>query len=131
MGEKAPIVDFLLEILDENTPYYFMVQVKSTTQGYQKNGDLKASVDENKMKKLLERHMPTYVAGVDVNKEKVYLCPAFDPNTKYSSIPTTHCLSLSAKKNSQKLLNQLKDDVINFWNTVKVLDSKTKFKSSL
>ena len=31
LGEKAPIVDFLLEINDKDTPYPFMVQVKSTT----------------------------------------------------------------------------------------------------
>lgn len=53
MGEKAPIVDFLLEILDDATPYYSMVQVKGTTLGYLAGGNLQASVEEAKMIKLL------------------------------------------------------------------------------
>ena len=38
LGEKAPIVDFLLEIRDEKKPYYCIVQVKSTEQGYDAMG---------------------------------------------------------------------------------------------
>lgn len=131
MGEKAPIVDFLLEILDDATPYYFMVQVKGTTQGYQVDGNLQASVEESKMIKLLERKMPTYVAGVDVNDEIVYLCPAFDINTRYPSIPTNHYLKLSDKPGSRATLDLLKQDVINFWDNSNMSNFKSSYVSLL
>ena len=43
MGDKAVAVDFLVEINDTATPYQFLVQVKSTINGYyKKTGFVKA-----------------------------------------------------------------------------------------
>ena len=94
LSAKAPIVDFLIEIADEATPFQCLVQVKSTSQGYLKrNGKLRAKVPVDKMQKLINRPLPTYVAGVDLKNEKVYICPAFnDANAYTSSIPITHIL---------------------------------------
>ena len=131
LGEKAPIVDFLLEILDEQHPYYFMVQVKSTELGYNKDGKLKAVVPNDKYVKLVERLVPTYVAGVDVSTETVYLCPAFDVGTKYTTIPVTHLLSLSQKKKSKASLNLLKQDVINYYKSSGLGQYKAQYKSLL
>lgn len=131
LGEKAPIVDFLLEILDPATPYYFLVQVKGTTLGYQAGGNLKACVEEDKMIKLLQRELPTYVAGVDVDREIVYLCPAFDPTTRYPSIPVTHSLQLVNKVASRAILDLLKQDVINYWANSGMSNYKATYHSIL
>ena len=48
LGDKVPIVDFLIEINDAKTPYAFMVQVKSTTRGYNASGNLKVRVPKEK-----------------------------------------------------------------------------------
>ena len=131
LGEKAPIVDFLLEILDEDKPYYFMVQVKSTEQGLDRKGFLKAKVPQDKLKKLVRRLVPTYVSGVDIKTETVYLCSAFDEEADYSKIPTTHLLNFSQKQITKHNLALLKQDVINFYQYCTLKTYKSNFQSLL
>lgn len=132
LGEKAPIVDFLLEILDPATPYYFMVQVKSTTLGYDAaTGNLKAPVPVKKLRELVARKIPTYVAGVDVDNEKVYICPAFNPALRYSTIPVMHELSLQNPALTQQTLDLLRQDVIRFWSGSAIQNYKTAYVSIL
>lgn len=131
LGEKAPIVDFLIETVEQNSSYYFLVQVKGTEQGYLKCGNLNARVDNEKMKELLKRLLPTYVAGVDIKKEIVYLCPAFTPETKYHSILTKHKLELADKQASDATIKLLKQDVVKFWQNSEVSKYKSIYQSLL
>ena len=133
LSAKAPIVDFLIEIADEATPFQCLVQVKSTSQGYLKrNGKLRAKVPVDKMQKLINRPLPTYVAGVDLKNERVYICPAFnDANAYTSSIPITHILDKQNAVATQQTLNMLKQDIIEYWNNANVNLYKTSFRSRL
>ncbi|MCR4828247.1 MAG: DUF4365 domain-containing protein [Bacteroidales bacterium] len=131
LGEKAPIVDFLLEIIDSKKSYFFMVQVKSTEKGYDSSGNLKVKVSKRKYGELLKRPMPTYVAGVDNNSETVYLCSAFGDKKSLNSMPIKHVLKQSKKATSKKTLELLKQDVITYWENSKTKSYKKKFKSSL
>lgn len=133
LSAKAPIVDFLIEIADEATPFQCLVQVKSTSQGYLKrNGKLRAKVPVDKMQKLINRPLPTYVAGVDLKNEKVYICPAFnDANAYTSSIPITHILDKQNTVATQQTLDMLKQDIIEYWNKAKANLYKSSFKSRL
>lgn len=133
LSAKAPIVDFLIEIADEATPFQCLVQVKSTSQGYLKrNGKLKAKVPADKMQKLINRPLPTYVAGVDLKNERVYICPAFnDANAYTSSIPITHILDKQNAVATQQTLDMLKQDIIEYWNNANVNLYKTSFRSRL
>ena len=131
LGDKAPIVDFYLDIIEGNESYQFLVQVKSTTLGYDGNGNLKVSVPKGKYKKLQKKKMPTYVAGVDVNKEVVYLCSAFQEDKVLSSMPTKYCLKQSRPSRSRKTLELLRKDVIRYWSGVITSDYKKNFKSAL
>ena len=131
LGEKAPIVDFLLEIRDEKKPYYCIVQVKSTEQGYDAMGNLKVRVPKKKYTALYKRPLPTYVAGVDIPTETVYLCPAFGDKTYVRSVPRKNSLKHSRKVTTLRTLNLLKQDVINYWEGAKYKKYKKKFKSSL
>lgn len=133
LSAKAPIVDFLIEIADEATPFQCLVQVKSTSQGYLKrNGKLRAKVPVDKMQKLINRPLPTYVAGVDLKNERVYICPAFnDANVYTSSIPITHILDKQNAVATQQTLNMLKQDIIEYWNNANVNLYKTSFRSRL
>lgn len=130
LGEKAPIGDFILEINDESTPYECMIQVKSTRTGYNASGNLKAKVSKGKLTKLINRPLPTYVAGVDEIDEKVYICPAYNANSVISSIPTNHILE---KGNPVSLitLRVLKEDIVNYWQSINIQNHKTNYNSIL
>lgn len=133
LGEKAPVGDFILEINNETTPYECMVQVKSTEQGKNKrDGRLKAKVPTTKMQKLINRPMPTYVAGVDVINEEVYIAPAFNKSHDYKkSIPVTHKLSAADPIASQTTIAKLKNDIIDYWTQAQMSKLKANFKTAL
>lgn len=133
LGEKAPVGDFILEINNEATPYECMVQVKSTESGKNKrDGRLKAKVPAGKMRKLINRPLPTYVAGVDVKTEEVFIAPAFNATHDYKkSIPVAHKLSASDPIVSQATITMLKNDIIDFWTRAKLTRAKAGFKTAL
>lgn len=131
LGDKFPIVDFLLEVNDPTGSYPFLIQVKSTEKGYDANGHLQIKVPKTKYKALQRKPLPTYVAGVDVNNEIVYLCSAFQKNKTISSMPTTHCLKFSRKKRTMNTLLLLRQDVINYWDGLYTKANKDTFKSKL
>ena len=132
LGEKAPYVDFMLEVLDQvDHSYFCLVQVKSTTLGYSDGGNLRASISDHDLEELIKRPLPTYLAGVDINSEAVYICPAFDINIKYPSIPTKHKLELINKPGSKAELLLLKEDIIKYWNNSGSEIYKTNYQSIL
>ena len=131
LGEKAPIVDFLLEINDKDTPYPFMVQVKSITTGFNGEGKLKVRVSKKKYKALSDRPLPTYIAGVDINNETVYICSAFSDKKNLKSMDTKFRLKFSSPVRTKRVLERLKQDVIDYWNNSNISTYKKSFKSSL
>lgn len=131
LGEKAPIVDFLVEIIDEQNPYQCFIQVKSTTLGYNKKGNLKVSISQPKLKALINRPLPTYIAGVDIQNEYVYIHPAFNHNMKITSIPINNKLFVANKVASVSVLQRLKQDIINYWTTINIDNHKTQYNSIL
>lgn len=67
LGEKWPLVDFIVELLGagDTTPYFF-VQVKTTWAGYtQKEKRLKVGVSGDAVRLLASYPAPTYVVGID------------------------------------------------------------------
>ena len=131
LGDKAPIVDFFMEINDENTPYPFLVQVKSTTRGYNEQGKLKVRVSLKKYKALYARPLPTYIAGVDIKNETVYICSAFSDKKNLKSMDTRFRLKLSSPVRTKRVLELLKQDVIDYWTNSSISTHKKSFKSSL
>lgn len=125
LGEKWPTSDFYIELIGPKEHFYFIVQVKSTDKGINGASKLKIDIPKDKLHKLNEYYCPTYIAGVDVKTEKVYI---FQINTKrhkgVSGIPTT--LELDSKKRVK-----LFDDVKNFWIGSNVKSYKSKFKHVL
>lgn len=133
LGEKAPIEDFLLEILDENHPYHCLIQVKAVGRGekYNKSGNMNTPVPTSKLKKLIERPLPTYVAGADIEDEVIFIAPAFNVDVKYSTIPPTLKIDNVDKTRSKADLEKLRDDIINFWEKAKMPNYKIKYASTL
>ena len=139
LGGKVPVFDLLVEIVpDANAqekPYQFLVQVKSTQEAnpYTKRTHrLKTPVPNDKLNALIDRPLPSYVAGVDINTSDVYLVPAFDRGAGYGgSIPDTFRLIKGNKAVNTALLQRLKNDVIAYWHGLKIDVYKPSFNSAL
>ena len=137
LGGKVPSYDIIAEIIPANNnekPYQFLIQVKSTSdiQPFTVNDHrLKTPVPKGKYDALVDRPLPSYIAGVDLNTYNVYLVPAFDRNASYGgSIPTSFCLIPGDPHNIAKL-QRLKNDVINYWHGLNIDVYKPNFASTL
>ena len=131
LGEKAPIEDIFLEINDPTTPYSCLVQIKSTEKGYNTKGNLKVKVPKKKFQALVDRPLPTYVAGVDLNKEIVFISPAFNSKDRHSSMSIRNKLDFTDPVVTKTTLNELKSDIINYWNNATVFSVKSSYISKL
>lgn len=134
LGEKAPIEDFLLEILDEDHPYHCLLQVKSTSKEsrYLQKGYISTPVPSEKLNKLVHRPFPTYVVGADVEDEVVYIAPAFKENDDYPSIPTCFRLDNKDIELRKTNLELLRDDIIRYWEDSNIFDYKfNSFQSNI
>jgi len=125
LGEKWPSSDFYVELIGPKEHFFFIVQVKSTTQGLDTKGNLKAKATSKKIKELNSYYCPTYIAGVDVNSSSVYLIPINKNKRKDLSKITTEFILNTA--NRQKLF----DDVKDFWETTDIKTYKRDFKHSI
>jgi len=125
LGEKWPTSDFYIELIGPKEHFYFIVQVKSTDEGINGANKLKINSPKDKLHKLNEYYCPTYIAGVDVKTEKVYLFPINTKKRKgVSGIPISHELDSVKRK-------KLFEDVKSFWSGTNVKTYKSKFKHKL
>ena len=138
LGGKVPSFDLLVEMIPQNAnekPYQFLVQVKTTsmTNCFTLKHRLKTPVPHEKLDALIDRPLPSYAAGVDLNTEDVYLVPCFDTNSRYSgSIPTNNKLVNKPKTpNNLALLQRLKSDIIDYWHGLSIDTYKPQFNSTL
>ena len=134
LGEKAPIEDFLIEILDESHPYHCLLQVKSTgmDERYLHNGNIITPIPKEKLLKLVHRPLPTYVVGADIEDEVVFIASATNESKEYPSIPTGFRLDNKDKATRIANLEKLRDDIIRYWEESNIFDYKNnKFNSAL
>lgn len=136
LGGKVPAFDLLVEIIPQNQiekPYQFLVQVKSTNMkpARTKKNRLKTPVPKANLSDLIDRPLPSYIAGVDISKSEVVLVSAFDKTAKYSSsIPTSYLLQ-QGNTNNLIVLQQLKDDIVSYWTGLNIDNYKPNYASSL
>lgn len=138
LGGKVPAYDLLAEIVPDNVqekPYQFLIQVKSTEKvnPFTRAGHrLKTPVPNDKLFALIDRPLPSYIAGVDLNTSDVYLVPAFDRGVSYGgSIPDIFRLVKGNKVANTALLQRLKNDVIDYWRGLNIDVYKPSFHSAL
>lgn len=139
LGGKVPAFDLLAELIPQNAqekPYQFLIQVKSTNDAQpftKRDRKLKTPVPDKKLQALINRPLPTYVAGVDLNTLDVYLVPAFDRTNSYrNSIPSGFKLIGKPKKiSNNRQLQRLKDDVTNYWQGLNIDNYKPHFNSMI
>lgn len=137
LGGKIPAYDLLVEIVPgpNEMPYQFLIQVKSTEEQNPytlKTKRLKTPVPNKKLSALVDRPLPSYVAGVDLNTKDIFIVPAFDKQAGYTgSIPTKFQLKSGQKAANKVQLLLLKEDVTEYWRGLNVDTYKKSFKSKL
>lgn len=125
LGEKWPTSDFYIELIGLEENFYFIVQIKSTDLGLNSKNKLRIQVSKEKLHKLNKYYCPTYIAGVDVKTEKVYLEAINTKRRKgISSLSTT----FEVNQDNRKVLFE---EVKNFWTGTKLNEYKSKFKHKL
>lgn len=116
-------------------PYQFLIQVKSTNgiNPYTiRNHRLKTPIKKANLSELIDRPLPSYIAGVDLNTGDVFIVSAFDRNAKFSnSIHTTFRLIRGNRTRNTLQLQQLKTDVNNYWQNLHIDAYKSSFNSLL
>jgi hypothetical protein len=109
LGGNWPTSDFYVELNGLNEKLFFIVQVKSSIRGYDKNGNLRIQVPKSKLNQLRNYFAPTYLAGVDIPGEKVYLTAINFVATKdVNKISTTFEVN-------EQTLKTLYQEVQHFW----------------
>ncbi|MHC5537940.1 DUF4365 domain-containing protein [Singulisphaera rosea] len=94
LGDKFRTLDFIVELVDAEpgTPYLF-VQVKTTTQGYTSGKGpkrLRIRLEAEDVTRMREYLAPTYLAGVDLNEERVFILSINEITTSsVSGMPTS------------------------------------------
>jgi hypothetical protein len=125
LGDKWPTSDFFVELNGLNNRFFFIVQVKSTAQGFDNNGNLKIILKKNKLRELNSYYCPTYLAGVDINSETVFIMPINKNKRKdISKLPSKYKLDSTMR---QKLF----EDVKNFWENTNIKVYKNSFKHKI
>jgi hypothetical protein len=110
LGDKSPLFDAMVEVVGVKgkTPYFF-AQVKSTRQGYLRNGRLKVAVKKEDVIAMVKYPAPTYVVGVDERAETAYVVAVYGAmKKKISSLNTAHPLNCTT-------LTLLWDEVKQYW----------------
>lgn len=132
LGGKWPVSDYYVEVNDDNNPFHFIVQVKSTSKPLNRNNNLPISISRKKVNQLSNYDAPTFLAGVDVPNETVYLIPIYKrQSAAISKISGTFILNANDKKTSLKNLKLLETEVKRFWRNTDTKSKKRSFKTSL
>lgn len=132
IGGMAEAFDIYGEVNDKQHPYPFLVQVKTTAQDdrYHTNS-IKTPVPDEKLKWLVDRPIPTFVAGYDLIEHRMFIAPAYNDKTSYPSIPLLHEVNLFNHTAAVGTLNQLKRDIINYWQRLNISNYKYSYISQL
>jgi len=90
-----------------------------------------ASLEMSDEPKLIARPLPTYVAGVDIEAEVVFIAPAFDKTVKYTSIPPKLTIDNVDLGRSKVDLERLRNDIVNYWNSIGITNHKSSYRSTI
>lgn len=109
LGDKHPVFDFLVEVVDRPEMYFF-VQVKATTLGYTTDPRrLRVQVGQDDIDRMAACPAPAYVVGIDAAVVGVgYLLSVNEPRGRVASLTTRHPITCD-------LLAELAAEVVAYW----------------
>jgi hypothetical protein len=111
LGDKYPAFDYLVELVGTEA-YFFLVQVKSTRQGYRRGSGtrrLRVNVNRADVQRMFASPIPAYVVGIDEPQEVGYLLSMNEPRQAgLGGLPARHLLDCGN-------LPRLWQEVKTFW----------------
>lgn len=128
IGGNWPTIDVYAEVEDNQKTYLALFQIKSTETPLTINKKLRISVSRSKLQALSNYQAPTYIIGVEYDSNNpptsnAYIKGVYGQQTSgIGTIDTTHLL------NNASLL-ALKDEIVNFWNGLRVSSYKGRFRT--
>jgi hypothetical protein len=123
LGDKHPLIDFHIDLLNHPYPAFFHASIKATRRGYTAKKDrLKVSISKSEKITLAKCIVPVYIFGIDEKTEKGYLAPA---NNLASHLITSNISTLHEITEANLL--KLYKEVSAYWENSR---KKTKFVSS-
>jgi hypothetical protein len=123
LGDKFPVVDFYLALLDFPLKAFFFASVKTTTLGYNtKDGKLRIGIGKEELVELAKYNLPVYIFGIDEIGELGYFIAGSELDTalNINGIPTKYPITPSN-------LERLYREVSEYW---QISYKNTKFVSS-
>jgi hypothetical protein len=108
LGDKFPVLDYYVELVNAGSRYYFFVQVKGTRQGYETANSetrLKVQLRERNVAELAAFPAPTYVVAIDQVKWRAFILSVNRMGPGLRTFPTRFPLN---KKNLQRLWHEVK-----------------------
>jgi hypothetical protein len=123
LGDKYPTFDYLVELVGSEA-CFFLVQVKSTRQGYRQGRGtkrLRVNVDRGDVQRMVVSPIPSYVVGIDVPQEVGYVLSMNVPRRAgLGGLPARHRLDCDN-------LRRLWQEVQNFWASQNVVLTGSHF----
>lgn len=118
LGEKMPVVDYLVELVsDAQLKPFCFIQVKTTTGGYTPGGHLKLTVSARDMRRMATFGVPSYVVGIDERYERGFVVPSNGTaSAGFSRMRTDHPLTPAT-------LEALHREVEAFWRSAPPFES--------
>jgi hypothetical protein len=111
LGDKYPTFDYLVGLVGSEA-YFFLVQVKTTRQGYRKGRGrkrLRVNVNREDVQRMAASPLPTYLVGIDEPREIGYLLSINEPRLAgLGGLPARHRLDCGN-------LKRLWEEVRTFW----------------
>jgi len=122
LGEKYPTFDFIVEVVDQPS-YFFFVQVKATTLGYTaRENRLRVQVGQGDIDLMVGCPAPAYVVGIDATQNNVgFLLSVNEPRDHVSSLTTKFKIDCN-------VLKQLRDEVVAFWSGRNMILTGSSFR---
>jgi hypothetical protein len=127
LGDKHPTTDFIVKLIGSSQgEAFFFVQVKATTSGYTGSGadrKLNVAVKKADVQRLKKELAPTYVVGIDIDRNRGYITAITETSSgAISGIPTRNVLNCRS-------LKALWDEVDQYWRARSTLARGSRFSS--
>jgi len=111
LGDNYQTFDYLVELVGSEA-HFFLVQVKSTRQGYRRGRGtrrLRVNVDREDVQRMVASPIPAYLVGIDEREETGYVLSMNEPRRAgLGGLPARHLLDCDN-------LERLWQEVRNFW----------------
>jgi Domain of unknown function (DUF4365) len=127
LGDKHQTTDFIVKLIGSTSEAaFFFVQVRATMSGYIGSGSsrkLNVSVKKSDVLKLKRQAAPTYVVGIDIQKNRGYIIAITEKSPQaISGVPTRNRLNCRS-------LRALWNEVNDYWKAKSMLAKDSRFSS--